>query len=42
MLHVAFDYQHEVTYPFLERKATKVMSVDLSNDLTVPHWGVTR
>ena len=42
MLHVAFDYEHEVTYPFLERTATKVMSVDLSNDLTVPTWGITR
>lgn len=42
VLHVAFDYEHEVTYPFLERKASKVMSIDLTNELTVPDWGITR
>jgi hypothetical protein len=42
MLHVAFDYEHEITYPLLERQASKVMSIDLTNDLTIPTWGITR
>jgi hypothetical protein len=42
VLHVAFDYAREVDLPFLDRTATKVFTVDLSNDLTIPDWGSTR
>lgn len=42
MLHVAFDYERTVTYPFIETTASKVMSVDLENDLTRPDWGPAR
>lgn len=42
MLHVAFEYERSVTYPFLETKATKVFTVDLENDISVPDWGSAR
>jgi hypothetical protein len=42
MLRVSFDYSREVVLPFLDRTATKVFTVDLSNDLTVPNWGPAR
>ena len=42
MLHVAFEYERSVTYPFLETQATKVFTVDLENDLTLPDWGPAR
>ncbi len=41
-LHVVFSYVREVTYPFAGRKSSKVFTVDLSNDLTVPDWGPAR
>ncbi len=41
-LHVSFDYERTVTYPFLETTASKVMSVDLDNDLSRPDWGPAR
>ncbi len=42
VLHVWFDYEHVVEYPFLDRTASKVMSVDLTEELAVPDWGLTR
>ncbi len=42
MLRVSFEYAREVEYPWLERTATKVFAVDLSNDLVVPDWGPPR
>jgi hypothetical protein len=42
MLHVSFDYTREVTLPLLDRTASKVFTVDLSNDLTIPDWGPAR
>jgi len=41
-LRVAFDYERSVTYPLLETRATKVFTVDLENDLSVPNWGPAR
>ena len=42
MLHVTFDYARQVDLPLLDRTTTKVFTVDLSNDLTVPDWGPSR
>ncbi len=42
MLRVSFEYAREVDYPWLNRTATKVFAVDLSNDLVVPDWGPPR
>jgi hypothetical protein len=42
MLHVSFDYARQVDLPWLDRTATKVFTVDLSNDLTIPDWGPAR
>jgi hypothetical protein len=42
VLHVAFDYVREVDLPVLDRTATKVFTVDLTNDLTIPDWGQSR
>jgi hypothetical protein len=41
-LHVAFEYEMAVTYPFLETRASRVFTVDLENDLTRPDWGPAR
>ncbi len=41
-LHVAFDYERQVEYPFLGRKATKVFTVDVTSDLSLPDWGPPR
>lgn len=42
MLHVAFEYQREIKYPFLEKVSEWTGRVDLSNDLTIPDWGPAR
>ncbi len=42
MLHVSFDYARQVDLPILDRTTTKVFTVDLSNDLTMPDWGPAR
>ncbi len=42
MLHVAFSYVREVTYPIAGSKATKEFTVDLSSDLATPDWGPSR
>jgi hypothetical protein len=41
-LHVTFDYERSVTYPFLERTGTKVFTVDVEGDLSRPNWGPER
>lgn len=41
-LHVAFDYERSVTYPFLGRTGTKVFTVDIEGDLSRPDWGAGR
>jgi hypothetical protein len=41
-LRVAFDYERQVVYPFVDRVAVKVFSVEQSNDLTPPNWGPSR
>jgi hypothetical protein len=41
-LHIAFDYDREVVYPFLKRTAVKTFSVDRTSDLTLPDWGPAR
>ena len=41
-LHVAFDYERSVTYPFLGRTGTKVFTVDIEGDLSRPDWGPER
>lgn len=42
MIHIAFDYAREVDLPLLDRKTTKVFTIDLSDDLTIPNWGPAR
>jgi hypothetical protein len=42
MLRVSFEYAREVAYPGLNRTATKVFVVDLSNELTAPSWAPPR
>ena len=41
-LRVAFDYERTVTYPILERSASRVLSIDLETDLSIPDWGPSR
>ena len=41
-LRVAFEYVREVDLPLLDRTASKVFTVDLTNDLTKPDWGPSR
>jgi hypothetical protein len=41
-LHVAFDYDRQVVYPFLNRTVVKTFTIDLTTDLTVPDWGLSR
>jgi len=42
VLHVAFAYEREVSYPIVDRSVTKVMTVDLSLDVSRPDWGTAR
>jgi hypothetical protein len=42
MLHVAFDYTRVVEYPFLDRVAEKVFTIDFTQDVKVPDWGPSR
>lgn len=41
-LRVAFEYVREVELPLLDRTASKVFAVDLTNELTIPDWGPAR
>lgn len=42
MLHVAFEYVRVVKYPWLDRTQERVMSVDFTEDIAIPNWGVQR
>jgi len=39
MLHVAFEYVRVVRYPWLNREQEHLLSVDLTEDISVPIWG---
>ncbi len=41
-LHVAFEYERQVVYPFLNRADVKTFSVDKTGDLSLPDWGPAR
>ncbi|BDG06470.1 hypothetical protein [Anaeromyxobacter oryzae] len=41
-LHVAFDYTARVEYPWLERQDEKLVSIDLTQDISIPDWGPSR
>ncbi len=41
-LRVAFAYQREVVYPFLDRRDERVLTVDLTLDVSAPDWGPPR
>jgi hypothetical protein len=41
-LHVAFAYERQVVYPFLDRADVRVFEVDLTGDLTRADWGPAR
>jgi len=38
MLHVAFEYTRQLTYPGLDRTDEVVVSVDFTQDIEVPRW----
>jgi maltodextrin utilization protein YvdJ len=38
-LHVAFDYVRVVKYPLLDRSEERVMSIDFTEDISIPVWG---
>jgi hypothetical protein len=38
-LRVAFEYERDVTYPFLDRRVEQPMTVDLTMDTSLPDWG---
>ena len=38
-LHVAFDYEREVPFPLVDRRIERVMTVDLTMDISTPNWG---
>ncbi len=41
-LHVAFEYERQVVYPWLDRVDVKTFSVDRTGDLNLADWGNTR
>jgi hypothetical protein len=41
-LHVAFEYERTVVYPFIDRTAVAVFTLDRTGDITVPDWGPAR
>jgi hypothetical protein len=41
-LRVAFDYERQVIYPFIDRVEQRVFSVDETNDMTPADWGPPR
>ncbi len=41
-LHVAFDYGREVAFPLVDRRLERVMSVDLTMDISTPRWDSSR
>ena len=41
-LHVAFEYERQVVFPFLDRTVERVLTVDLTMDVSTPNWGTLR
>jgi hypothetical protein len=41
-LHVRIEYDAPVVYPFLDRVDRKTFVIELSEELVVPSWGVTK
>ena len=41
-LRVAFDYERQVVYPFIDRVDVKIFTVDETNDMTPANWGPQR
>ena len=41
-LHIAFEYERQVVYPFLNRTEVAVFTVDRSGDISLPDWGPAR
>jgi len=41
-LHVAFEYVRVVKYPWLDRSEEKVMTIEYTEDISVPVWGNQR
>ncbi len=41
-LRVSFEYVREVDLPILDRTASKVFAIDLTNELAIPDWGPAR
>ena len=42
VLHVAFEYQRRIFYPFVKAERIKTMTIDLRLDLSRPDWGTRR
>jgi hypothetical protein len=42
VLHVSFEYQRRILYPFMKDERTKTMYVDMRLDLSRPDWGPAR
>jgi hypothetical protein len=38
-LRVAFDYVRVVKYPWIDRSEERVMSIDFTEDISIPVWG---
>ncbi len=41
-LHVAFEYTRIVPYPLLRRSTQQTLSIDLTEDISVPDWGPSK
>jgi hypothetical protein len=41
-LHIAFEYERQVVYPFLDRVDVKTFTVDKTQELSLPDWGPAR
>ncbi len=41
-LHVAFQYERQVVYPFLDRVDVTTFSIDRTYDISPPDWGPAR
>jgi len=41
-LHIAFEYERQVVYPFLDRTDVVVFTVDRTGDISLPDWGPAR
>jgi hypothetical protein len=42
MLHVVVEYTARVEYPWLDRQDEKVVTIDLTEDISIPDWGPAR